>query len=60
MQSSGVAARLDGNADAVREAIALRIVAMAEAGLTNPSELAMDALAFLTEKKFPEAEEPAP
>lgn len=60
VQASGVAARLDGNADAVREAIALRIVTMAETGMTNASDLAMDALAHVTEKTFPEAGEPAP
>ena len=52
--SGGVAAAPNGTADAMREAVALRILAMADAGMTNPTELAMDALSHATELKFPE------
>jgi hypothetical protein len=54
VEASGVAAALDGDAAAMREAVARRIVAMADAGMTNPTELAMDALAHATELKFPQ------
>ena len=57
--ASGVAATLDGAAPAMREAIARRIVAMAEAGMTNASELAMDALAHVTEMQSPAGGESA-
>lgn len=59
VEASGVAATLDGAAAAMREAIARRIVAMAEAGMTNASELAMDALAHVTEMQFPHGGGPA-
>lgn len=57
VEESGVAAALDGSKDAMREAIALRIVAMADAGTTNRSDLAMDALSYVTERGFPNAGE---
>jgi hypothetical protein len=52
VEASGAAAALDGGASALREAIALRIVAMANAGLLNATDLAMDALSYVTERRF--------
>jgi hypothetical protein len=43
-------AALNGSADKVRDALAKRIVAMADEGITDPDELAVDALAFVQEK----------
>ena len=54
MMQSEAAARLDGSAELVREAIAKRIVTMADEGLKEPQELAADALAYVTDMKFPE------
>jgi hypothetical protein len=48
---------VSGGAEAMRRSIARRIVTMAEQGLTNVTELAMDALSYVTEKQFPEAQE---
>jgi hypothetical protein len=58
VEDSGVAATLDGQTDAMRDAIARRIVAMADGGMTNVSDLAMDALSHVTELKFPATGEP--
>ena len=57
---SGVAANLDGATDAVREAIATRIIEMVEGGMTNVTDLAMDALSHVTETHFPDAGETLP
>jgi hypothetical protein len=57
VERSGVAETLNGGATAVREAIASRIIAMAEDGMTNVTDLAMDALSHVTETRFPEAGE---
>jgi hypothetical protein len=54
VEASGVAPAVNGDAAAMREAIALRIIAMADAGMTNPTELAMDALSHASELKFPQ------
>ena len=51
---------LNGNADRVREALAKRIVAMADDGVTDPDELSVDALAFVQEKMFPEGDDGLP
>jgi hypothetical protein len=59
VEASGVAAKLDGEATKMREAIALRIVAMADSGITSATDLAMDALSYVTEQRFPGAGEPA-
>jgi len=57
VEASGVAAGLDGKAAEMREAIAQRIVAMADAGNTNATDLAIDALSYVTEQRFPNAGE---
>jgi hypothetical protein len=57
VEASGVSAGLDGKAAEMREAIAQRIVAMADAGNTNATDLAMDALSYVTEQRFPNAGE---
>jgi hypothetical protein len=53
VESSGAAQSLDGARDRMREAIARRIIDMATGGMTNVTELAMDALAHVTDKAFP-------
>lgn len=53
VESSGVAATLNGSRDTMREGLALRIVAMADSGMIDAGELAMDALAFVTDRAFP-------
>jgi hypothetical protein len=57
VESSGVATVVNGGAEAMRRSIALRIVTMADQGLTNVTELAMDALSHVTEQEFPEGQE---
>ena len=57
VESSGVAAAVNGGAEAMRRSIALRIVTMADQGVTNVTELAMDALSYVTENEFPEGQE---
>jgi hypothetical protein len=57
VESSGVATVVNGGAEAMRRSIALRIVTMADQGLTNVTELAMDALSYVTENEFPEGQE---
>jgi hypothetical protein len=57
VESSGVGAVLNGGAEAMRRSIALRILTMADQGLTNVSELAMDALSYVTENEFPQGQE---
>jgi hypothetical protein len=42
----------------MREAIALRIVAMADSGIASATDLAMDALSYVTEQRFPGTGEP--
>ena len=59
VEASGIAAKLDGQAADMREAIALRIVAMADSGITSATDLAMDALSYVTEQRFPATGEPA-
>jgi len=44
---SSAGAALNGDADKVRDALAKRIVAMADDGITDPDELAVDALAYI-------------
>jgi GMP synthase PP-ATPase subunit len=56
-ENSGVTTVVKGGAEAMRRSIALRIVTLADQGLTNVTELAMDALSYVTEKQFPEAQE---
>jgi len=57
VEASGVAAGLDGKTAEMREAIALRIVAMADTGITNATELAIDALSYVTAQRFPDTGE---
>jgi hypothetical protein len=57
VESSCVATVAKGGAEAMRRSIALRIVTMADQGLTNVTELAIDALSYVTEKEFPEGQE---
>ena len=54
VEASGVAAGLDGKTAEMREAIAQRIVAMADTGITSATDLAMDALSYVTEQRFPD------
>ena len=56
-ESSGVAAVAHSGAEAMRRSIALRIVTMADQGLTSVTDLAMDALSYVTDKEFPEGQE---
>jgi hypothetical protein len=56
-ESSGVTTVVRGGVEAMRRSIALRIVTLADQGLTNVTELAMDALSYVTEKEFPEGQE---
>jgi hypothetical protein len=57
VEASGITAGLDGNTAEMREAIALRIVAMADSGITSATDLAMDALSYVTDLRFPNAGE---
>jgi hypothetical protein len=57
VEGSGVAEKLNGAAGGLREAIATRIIAMVEDGMTNVTDLAMDALAYVTDTRCPEAGE---
>jgi hypothetical protein len=59
VERSGVTAKLD-EVPVLREAIATRIIVMAEGGMTNVTDLAMDALSHVTETHFPEAGETLP
>ena len=56
-EDSGVTTVVNGGAEAMRRSIAQRIVAMADLGMTNVTELAMDALSYVTETQFPEGQE---
>jgi|GEM_PF-6884899 len=47
LKDTETGASLDGSADLVREALAKRIVAMADEGVTDADELAVDALAHV-------------
>lgn len=51
---------LNGRAASLREAIALRIVERANAGMTNVNDLAIDALSHVTDSQLPEARETLP
>jgi hypothetical protein len=47
LKDTEIGASLDGSSDLVREALAKRIVEMADEGVTDVDELSVDALAYV-------------